>query len=150
MDDGVERIRKLSRQASDTSNDVDRDSERDRVWHEANVSELDRLAVSIPARLHQLAAAADGYLAIEDAAFRSRTSTAIQVKWRPGKHGGHEVELWLLRETGSVEWRWMMGHRASPIVHRVPASKFDLQRLDNLVASLAEPEHWRDGHPPEV
>jgi len=35
-------------------------------------------------------------------------------------------------------------------VHRVPASRFDLSRLDDLVAALAEPERWLGGHHPEV
>jgi hypothetical protein len=43
-----------------------------------------------------------------------------------------------------------MGHRQPQIVHRVPAERFDLARLDNLVAALADPEQWRGGHPPEV
>ena len=32
----------------------------------------------------------------------------------------------------------------------VPASRFDLDRLDNLVAALANPLCWRGGHPPDV
>ena len=43
-----------------------------------------------------------------------------------------------------------MGHREPPIVHRVPASRFDLARLDDLVAALADPDRWRGGNPPEV
>ena len=74
----------------------------------------------------------------------------MQIVWRPGSPASHEVELWLLKESGSVEWRWAMGHRQPPIVRRVPASHFDLARLDEIVAALAEPEQWRGGHPPEV
>ena len=150
MDEGVERIKRLSQQARSLGDDARAASEADRAWREENKASLERLEVSIPARLRQLAGAANGDLTFEDAAFRSRTATAMQIKWRPSGREGHEVELWLLRETGSVEWRWAMGHREAPIVHRVPASAFDLNRFDDLVAALAEPERWRDGHPPEV
>jgi hypothetical protein len=150
MDEGVERIKRLSRQAQATNDENRRESDADREWRETNIASLERLATAIPARLRELAEAANGDLSIEDSAYRSRTSTAIQVKWRAGKRDGHEAEIWLLRETGSVEWRWNMGHRVPPIIHRVPASKFDLGRLDDLVAALAEPDHWRDGHHPEV
>ncbi len=150
MDEGIERIRRLSRQARQAGDDGHRQAEIDAEWREANRSTLDRLEASIPARLRQLADAADGDLVYEDSAYRSQAATAIQVKWRPGTRQAHDVELWLLRDTGSVEWRWTMGHREPPIVHRVPASQFDLARLDDLVAALADPERWRGGHPPEI
>lgn len=150
MDEGVERIRRLSQQARQAGADDRRLAEGERAWREANTSMLASLETAIPARLRQLADAADGDLVYEDAAFRSQAATAIQVKWRPGTRQAHDVELWLLRDTGSVEWRWTMGHREAPIVHRVPAAQFDLARLDDLVAALADPERWRGGHPPEI
>lgn len=149
MDEGLERIRQLVRQARQ-ADDGPRQADLDAAWHEANRATLEGLETAIPARLRQLAEAADGELEFEDAAFRSEAATAIQVKWRPGTRQAHEVELWLRRDTGSVEWRWRMGHREPPIIHRVPAARFDLARLDDLVAALADPERWRGGHPPEV
>jgi hypothetical protein len=148
MDHGVERIKQLSRQARERA--ADGKAEHDLELRNANRTALAGLEVAIPARLHQLAAAADGDLAVEDTTFRSSTSTAMQIEWRPGSRDSHAVELWLLRETGSVEWRWAMGHREPQIVHRVPASRFDLARLDEIVAALAEPEHWLGGHHPDV
>jgi hypothetical protein len=150
MDEGVERIRRLSLASRRADADDRRQAERDAAWHEANRSTLDRLETAIPARLRELAAAASGDLVFEDSAYRSQAATAIQVKWRPGTRQSHEVELWLRRDSGSVEWRWTMGHREPPIVHRVPAARFDLARLDDLVAALADPDRWRGGHPPEV
>ena len=150
MDEGLERLRRLSEQARQADDDGRRQDEIDAEWRAANASTLASLEASIPARLRQLADAANGDLVYEDAAFRSQAATAIQVKWRPGTRQAHDVELWLRRDTGSVEWRWTMGHREPPIVHRVPASQFDLARLDDLVAALADPERWRGGHPPEV
>ena len=148
MDEGTARIRRLSREAR--SAEAGRQSVDDDAWRSANRASLASLERAIPERLRQLAAAADGDLQIEDSAFRSQAATAIQLRWRSGTPDAHEVELWLLRETGSVEWRWGMGHRQPQIVHRVPASRFDLARLDDLVAALAEPARWRGGHPPEV
>ena len=150
MDDGIERIRRLSEQARHAGEDGRGQAEADTAWRDANRSTLKQLESSIPARLRQLAGAANGDLTYEDSAFRSSAATAIRIVWRSGTRQAHDVELWLLRETGSVEWRWTMGHREAPIIHRVPASRFDLARLDDLVAALADPERWRDGHPPEV
>ena len=150
MDEGIERIRRLSQQARQAAEHSPRQADVDADWHDANRSSMARLEASIPARLRQLADAADGDLVIEDSAFRSQAATAIRIAWRPGAPQTHDVELWLLRDRGSVEWRWTMGHREPPIVHRVPASRFDLARLDDLVAALADPDRWRGGHPPEV
>jgi hypothetical protein len=150
MDEGIERIRRLSQQARQADGGGHRQAEIDAEWRDANTSRLASLEAAIPARLRQLADAANGDLVYEGAAFRSQAATAIQIKWRPGTRQAHDVELWLRRDTGSVEWRWTMGHREPPIVHRVPASQFDLARLDDLVAALADPERWRGGHPPEV
>jgi hypothetical protein len=140
MDEGIERIRQLSRQARQQTNGH-RDAD-DAAWLEAGRAHLAQLERSIPARLRELAQAADGDLRVEDSAFKSQAATALRIVWRSGTPGSHEVELWLLRETASVEWRWTMGHRQPQIVHRT--------RLDRLVASLADPEQWRGGHPPEV
>lgn len=148
MDEGIERIRQLSRQARQAPNghqDAD-----DAAWLEAGRAHLAQLERSIPVRLRELATAADGDLRVEDSAFKSQAATALRIVWRSGTPASHEVELWLLRETASVEWRWTMGHRQPQIVHRVPAERFNLTRLDHLVASLADPEQWRGGHPPEV
>ena len=150
MDEGIERIRRLSQQARQANENSGRQAEIDAEWRDANTSTLASLEASIPARLRQLAEAADGDLVYEDSAFRSQAATAIQIKWRPGTPQAHDVELWLRRDTGSVEWRWTMGHREAQIIHRVPASQFDLARLDDLVAALADPERWRGGHPPEI
>jgi hypothetical protein len=150
MDDGIERIRRLSEQARQADRDGRRQAEADAEWRDANRSTLEQLESAIPARLRQLADAANGDLTYEDSAFRSSAATAIRIVWRSGTRQAHDVELWLLRESGSVEWRWTMGHREPPIVHRVPASHFDLARLDEIVAALADPDRWRGGHPPEV
>jgi len=150
MDEGLERIRRLSQQAREADDDGRQQAELDAAWQEANRSQLDQLEAAIPARLRELADAASGDLVFEDSAYRSQAATAIQIKWRPGTRRSHEVELWLRRDTGSVEWRWTMGHREPPIVHRVPAARFDLGRLDDLVAALADPDQWRGGHPPEI
>ena len=150
MDTGVERMRQLSRQARTRTADSGKEADRDREARDANRSALAGLEAAIPARLRQLEAAADGDLAIQPSAYRSSTQTAMQIEWRPGTRDRHAVELWLMRDTGTVEWRWAMGHREPRIVHRVPASRFDLSRLDDLVAALAEPDHWRGGHHPEV
>lgn len=150
MDEGIERIRQLSAKARQADPGDRSQAEADAAWRDANRSALATLEASIPGRLRQLADAADGDLTYEDSAFRSSTATAIRIAWRPGTRQAHDVELWLLREPGSVEWRWTMGHREAPIVRRVPASRFDLDRLDEIVASLADPERWRGGHPPEV
>ena len=150
MDEGIERIRQLSAKARQADPGDRGQAEADAAWRDANRSALATLEASIPGRLRQLADAADGDLTYEDSAFRSSTATAIRITWRPGTRQSHDVELWLLREPGSVEWRWTMGHREAPIVRRVPASRFDLDRLDEIVASLADPERWRGGHPPEV
>jgi hypothetical protein len=149
VDEGLERIRRLSEQARH-GDDGARQAELDAAWYASNRSALESLETAIPARLRELADAADGDLVFEDSAFRSQAATAIQVKWRPGTRQAHDVELWLRRDTGSIEWRWTMGHREPPIIHRVPASRFDLARLDDLVAALADPDRWRGGHPPEV
>jgi hypothetical protein len=129
MDEGVERIKRLSQQAKQAAANAGRMAELEDASRETNRKHLARL---------------------ETTAFRSQTSTAMQIVWRPGTGQGHAVELWLLRDTGSVEWRWTMGHREPHIVQRVPASRFDLARLDDLVAALAEPERWLGGNPPEV
>jgi hypothetical protein len=150
MDEGVERIKRLSQQAKQAAANAGRMAELEDASRETNRKHLARLETTIPERLRQLVDAADGDLAVESAAFRSQTSTAMQIVWRPGTGQGHAVELWLLRDTGSVEWRWTMGHREPHIVQRVPASRFDLARLDDLVAALAEPERWLGGNPPEV
>jgi hypothetical protein len=150
IDEGIERIRRLSQMARQVSNDAEREAELEREAHAVNQRCLARLERAIPKRLRQLAAAADGDLTFEDSAYRSHASTAIQIQWRAGFSVSHAVELWLHRETGSVEWRWKMAYREPPIVHRVPASKFDLARLDELVIALAEPRGWQGGHPPEV
>jgi hypothetical protein len=150
MDDGVERIRRLSEQARDANGNGHRQADADAAWRNENLEVLAGLETSIPDRLHQLADASSGNLVYEDAVFRSAAATAMRIGWRPGDRMEHEVELWLLRETGSVEWRWNMGHREPKIIHRVPASRFDLDRFDHLVAALADPEQWRGGHPPEV
>jgi hypothetical protein len=148
MDEGIERIRRLSRQArQETKRHQEAD---DAAWLESGRAHLAQLERSIPARLRELAAAADGDLRFEDSVFKSQAATALRIVWRSGTPGSHEVELWLLRDTASVEWRWAMGHRQPRIVHRVPAERFDLARLDRLVAALADPEQWRGGHPPEV
>jgi hypothetical protein len=150
MDEGMERIRRLSREARDHAGDAERDAEANRqaaATDQACLAELER---TVPERLRQLAEAADGSLSFEDSAFRSRAATAMQIRWRPGAAGAHAVELWLQRDTGSVEWRWEMGYREAPIVHRVPASRFTLARLDDLVTALADPRAWRGGHPPEI
>ena len=150
MDEGIERLRRLSAQARQADASGQRQSANDTAWRTENRSTLEALETAIPARLRQLAAAADGDLVCEDAVFRSSASTAMRIAWRPGMRDSHDVELWLLRDTGSVEWRWTMGHREPRMVQRVPASRFDLTRLDDLVAALADPARWRDGHPPEV
>ena len=150
MDEGIERIRQLSREARATDPDGSREATLERETREANRAALGRLEAQIPARLAALAAVSDGDLVVEDSAFRSQAATALRIQWRPGTRQSHEVELWLLRESGSVEWRWSMGHREAPIVHRVPASRFDLARLDTMVAALADPSCWRGGYPPEV
>ena len=150
MDEGIERIRRLSQEARQSAANGRGGAIADDEWRETNRSALAGLEAAIPARLRQLAEAADGDLIIEDSAFRSSAATAIRLGWRPGTRQHHDVELWLLRETGSVEWRWTMGHREPKVVHRVPASRFDLARLDGLVAALADPDQWRGGHPPEV
>ena len=150
MDEGIERIRRLSQQARHGAEDDRRQAEADATWRDANRSTLADLESAIPGRLRQLADAANGDLKYEDSAFRSSAATAIQITWRPGTRQAHEVELWLLRDTGSVEWRWTMGHREPTMVHRVPASRFNLARFDDLVAALADPDRWRGGHPPEV
>jgi hypothetical protein len=150
MDEGIERIRRLSRQARHSVEQGRGKIDADAEWRESNRSTLATLEAAIPERLRQLADAAEGDLTYEDSAFRSSSATAIRIAWRPATRQAHDVELWLLRESGSVEWRWTMGHREPPIVHRVPASRFDLKRLDELVAALADPERWRGGHPPEV
>lgn len=150
MDEGIERMRRLSVRARQAVGNGRQQDEADAAWRHANRSKLESLESAIPARLRQLAEASDGDLTYEDSAFRSSAATAMRIAWRPGARDGHQVELWLLRETGSVEWRWTMGHREPPMVQRVPASRFDLARLDDLVAALADPSRWRDGHPPEV
>jgi hypothetical protein len=43
-----------------------------------------------------------------------------------------------------------MGYRQPPIIQRVSASRFDLDRLDDLIAGLADPRRWRAGFPPDV
>jgi hypothetical protein len=149
IDEGIERIRRLSREARQAG-DQAREAEQDRAAHELNRASLAELETAIPTRLRQLAEAADGDLTFEDSAYRSREATALLIQWRVGMPASHAVELWLHRETGSVEWRWIMGYREPPIVHRVPASRFDLGRLDDLVAALAEPRGWHGGHPPEI
>ena len=148
MDEGIERIRALSRQARQATNGRQRAD--DAAWLESARACLTQLERSIPERLRELSAVADGDLRFEDSAFKSQAATALRIVWRSGKPDSHEVELWLLRETGSVEWRWTMGHRRPQIVHRVSAGRFDLRRLDGLVAALADPEQWRGGNPPEV
>lgn len=150
MDEGLERIRMLSQKARQADATGLRRADDDTAWLDANRSTLASLETSIPIRLRELAEAADGDLTFEGSAFKSSTATAIRIAWRPGTRQAHDVELWLLREPGSVEWRWTMGHREAPIVNRVPASRFDLARLDEIVAALADPERWRGGHPPEV
>jgi hypothetical protein len=150
MDEGIERIRRLSRQARAAQVDGSREVTLEQEARDANREVLRRLEARIPERLAELAAASDGDLVYEGSAFRSSTATALRIQWRPGTRQAHQVELWLLREPGSVEWRWSMGHREPPIVHRVPASRFDLARLDDMVAALADPERWRGGHPPEI
>jgi hypothetical protein len=150
MDAGIERIRRLSEQARQADADGRQQAEADAQWREVNRSALEHLESAIPARLRQLADAVDGDLVYQDSAFRSSAATAIRIAWRPATRQAHEVELWLQRETCSVEWRWTMGHREPPIVQRVPATRFDLARLDDLVAALADPERWRGGLPPEI
>lgn len=150
MDEGVERIRRLARAAASRGSDGSHEAEAEEEARRANQSALAQLEAAIPSRLRQLAEAADGSLQVEDTAFRSSSATAMQITWRPGTTASHQVELWLLKESGSVEWRWRMGHRQPPIVRRVPATRFNLARLDEIVAALAEPEQWHDGHAPEV
>jgi len=150
MDEGIERMRLLSEQARQTDDQESRQAEADVAWRHANRTTLESLETAIPERLRQLAEATGGDLTYEESAFRSSAATAMRIAWRPGTRNSHDVELWLLRETGSVEWRWTMGHREPQIVHRVPASSFDLARLDSMVAALADPSSWRGGHPPEV
>lgn len=150
MDEGLERIRHLSEQARQAVEQGRGRADADATWRDANQSILKGLEVSIPGRLRELSKASNGDLIYEGAAFRSSTATALRITWRPGERDSHDVELWLLKDAGSVEWRWTMGHREPKIVHRVPATRFDLGRLDALVAALADPERWRGGNPPEV
>jgi hypothetical protein len=150
MDEGIERLRRLSLESRQTDGQAPRQAEADAAWRHTNRATLESLEAAIPGRLRQLAEAANGDLTYEDSAFRSSAATAMRITWRPGTRDSHDVELWLLRETGSVEWRWTMGHREPKMVQRVPASRFDLTRLDDLVAALADPTRWRDGHAPEV
>ena len=150
MDQGIDRLRRLSEQARQAGGNGQQQAEADAAWRSQNRSTLESLETTIPGRLRQLAEATGGDLVYEESVFRSSTATALRIAWRPGTRDGHDVELWLLRETGSVEWRWSMGHREPKMVQRVPASRFDLTRLDDLVAALADPACWRDGHPPEV
>ena len=150
MDDGIERMKQLSVQARQVDGNGRRRNEADATWLTENQTTLESLEATIPNRLRQLAEAADGDLTYEASAFRSSAARAMRIFWRPGTRDSHDVELWLLRDTGSVEWRWTMGHREPKMVHRVPATHFDLTRLDDLVAALAEPDRWRDGHAPEI
>jgi hypothetical protein len=147
MDAGLERIRQLSRQARENGSHA---AELEKQACEMNRTHLTQLEAAIPARLGALAAASDGDLTYEASAFRSQASTAMRINWRNGQSDGHAVELWLQRDNGSVEWRWEMGYREPAIIHRVPATRFDLNRLDDLVAALADPTRWLGGHPPEV
>ena len=150
MDKGIERIRELCRQARQVTRDGPRELELEQEARAADRARLVQLERTSPERLRQLSAAADGLLTVEGSAFRSSTSTAISLEWLAGSRGSRAVELWLLRETGSVEWRWRMGYREAPIVHRVPASRFALARLDDLVVALADPRAWQGGNPPEI
>lgn len=148
MDRGVERIRRLTEQQR--AADGTREAELEHQELAADRARLSQLEAEIPERLAQLAAASDGNLVVEDSLFRSPGTAAYQVRWRSGASDAHAVEIWLHQVAGSVEWRWAMGYRQPPIVHRVPASRFSLERLDDLVASLADPRCWRGGHPPDV
>ncbi|MFN8634305.1 MAG: hypothetical protein U0893_10655 [Chloroflexota bacterium] len=148
MDRGVERIRRLSERRRST--DPTHEAELEEQELAADRARLAQLEAKIPERLAQLAAASDGDLAVEQSLFRSPGTAAFQACWRSGASDSHAVEIWLHQATGSVEWRWAMGYRQPPIVHRVPASRFSLERLDDLVAGLADPRCWRGGLPPDV
>jgi hypothetical protein len=148
MDAGIETIRRLSERRRTA------DPQEEAVLAEQALTDdrerVARLETAIPARLAELAAASDGDLVFEDSLYRSTGSAAFQVRWKPGTLEGHSVEIWLHRESGTVEWRWAMGNRQPPIVQRVSAARFDLGRLDDLVAGLGDPRRWRAGFPPDV
>jgi hypothetical protein len=148
MDAGIERIRHLSEQRRQA--DPRREAELARQALADDRAQVKRLEGALPTRLAQLVEASEGDLGFEASLYRSTGVAAYQVRALNGPLGGHSVEIWLLHESGSVEWRWSMGPRQAPIVQRVPGSGFDLDRLDNLVAGLADPRCWRAGFPPDV
>ena len=148
MDDGLERIRRLSQQARAQERTEALRAEQDEEGHERDRDRAAQLEDDILRRLQELADASNGDFTFEGPSHHSPGSTAYELRWRGDTPDGSGVQLSIHTRAGYIEWQWWMGKGQPRVGNAVPISEFDLKRLDALVAAMAE---WRrPGPPPHV
>ncbi len=148
MDDGLERIRRLSQQARDQERTEALQAEEEEHGHEKDRDRAAQLEEDIPRRLQELADASNGDFTFEDSVHHSPNSTAYELWWRGNTPEASGARLLIHTRDGYIEWQWWMGKGQPRVGNAVPTSEFDLKRLDALVAAIAE---WRHpGPPPNV
>ncbi len=145
MDDGLERIRRLSQQARAQERTEALQAEGEEHGHERDREWAAQLEADIPRRLQELADASNGDFTFEGPSYHTSGSTVYELWWRGDAPDGSGVQLWIYPRDGYIEWQWWMGKGQPRVGNAVPTSEFDLKRLDALVAAMAE---WRRPSPP--
>jgi hypothetical protein len=148
MDDGLERIRRLSQEARTQERTEGLQAEEGEEGRESDRERTAQLVGAIPKRLQELADASNGDFTFENSIHHSPDSTAYDLWWRGNTPEASGAQLVIHTRDGYIEWQWWMGKGQPRAGNAVPTSEFDLTRLDALVAAMAE---WRHpGPPPHV
>jgi hypothetical protein len=145
MDDGLERIHRLSQQARAQERTEALQAEGEEHGHEADRDRAAQLEADIPKRLQELADASEGDFTFQGPSYHTAGSTVYELRWQGDTPDGSGVLLWIHTRDGYIEWQWWMGRGQPRVGNAVPTSEFDLPRLDALVAAMAE---WRRPDPP--
>ncbi len=141
-----------ARAAKQRQHDDEEAQQRQRdVEQQINVNRARELQAQIHDRFTELVAVSENTLAFQPGNPDQRGRVAYRVKWNGptiiNPETDRELVVRLNPDVGTLEMGWSINGVDDPHVRAIPASTFDIERIDTAILLLMDNGAWKHSHP---